>query len=82
MPCMMTPIPTQSRGGMETKMANASSKPQKTISEKIADADMRGGDLLAKANEAAERGQHDKAERLYERSQYWLDRANKLLGNA
>lgn len=63
-------------------MANASSKPQKTVAEKIADADQRGGDLLAKAKEAAERGQHDKAERLYERGQYWLDRANKLLGNA
>lgn len=56
-------------------------KSTKTISERIADADVRGGKLLADANEAAERGDHEKAERLYERGQYWLDRANKLLGN-
>lgn len=54
----------------------------KTLSEKIADADQRGGDLLARANEAAERGQHEKAEKLYERGQYWLDRSNKLRGDA
>ncbi len=33
---------------------------------------------LAKANEASERGNVDKAERLYAKSQFWLDRANKL----
>lgn len=37
---------------------------------------------LGDANEASERGQKAKAERLYEKSQYWLDRMNKLLGNA
>ena len=36
---------------------------------------------LAEANEASERGDKSKAEKLYEKSQYWLDRANKLLGN-
>ena len=53
----------------------------KTLSEKIADADERGGRYLADANEAAERGDDDKAEKLYEKGQYWLDRANRLLGN-
>jgi hypothetical protein len=43
---------------------------------------MRGGKYLAEANEAAERGNHAKAEKLYEKGQYWLDRVNKLLGNA
>lgn len=52
-----------------------------TIEEKIADCDMRGGKYLADANEAAERGDHEKAEKLYEKGQYWLDRVNKLLGN-
>lgn len=56
-------------------------KPKKTLSERIADADARGGRYLADANEAAERGDHEKAERLYEKGQFWLDRVNKLLGN-
>lgn len=56
-------------------------KSKKTLSERIADADMRGGKYLADANEAAERGDHEKAEKLYEKGQYWLDRVNKLLGN-
>lgn len=53
----------------------------KTINDKIAHADELGGRWLAAANEAAERGQHDKAEKLYAKAQYWLDRANTLLGN-
>lgn len=56
-------------------------KPKKSLSERIADADARGGRYLADANEAAERGDHEKAERLYEKGQFWLDRVNKLLGN-
>lgn len=56
-------------------------KSKKTLSERIADADMRGSKYLADANEAAERGDHVKAEKLYEKCQYWLDRVNKLLGN-
>lgn len=54
----------------------------KTLSEKIADADDRGGRYLADANEAAERGDHEKAEKLYAKGQFWLDRSNKLRGNA
>lgn len=52
----------------------------KTLNEKIADADDRGGRYLAEANEAAERGNQAKADRLYEKGQYWLDRSNKLRG--
>jgi len=52
------------------------------LSEKIADADVRGGRYLADANDAAERGQFEKAERLYAKGQFWLDRSNKLRGNA
>jgi hypothetical protein len=54
----------------------------KTTHEKMIEADERGSRYLADANEAAERGQHQKAERLYEKGQYWLDRYNKLAGNA
>jgi hypothetical protein len=39
-----------------------------------------GNRHLADANEAAERGKLVKAERLYQKSQYWLDRANELRG--
>lgn len=56
-------------------------KQTKTIADKIADADMHGGRWLAKANEYAERGDHEKAEKCYAKGQYWLDRANQLLGN-
>ncbi len=53
-----------------------------THAEKVAHADMMGCRYLADANEAAERGKHEKAEKLYAKGQYWLDRLNKLLGNA
>lgn len=53
----------------------------KTLREKIIEADERGSRYLADANEAAEKGQHGKAEKLYAKGQYWLDRLNKLLGN-
>lgn len=54
----------------------------KTTAEKIIDADEHGGRWLAKANDLADRGETEKAERCYEKAQYWLDRSNKLLGNA
>ena len=38
------------------------------------------GRYLADANEAAEQGKNDKAERLYEKAQYWLDKANNARG--
>ena len=56
-------------------------RPAKTLAEKIAEADERGSMYLADANEAAERGDHVKAEKLYAKGQYWLDRYNKLAGN-
>lgn len=57
-------------------------KPAKSLSEKIAEADERGGRYLADANEAAERGHIVKAEKLYAKGQFWLDRSNKLRGNS
>lgn len=53
----------------------------KTLSDKIADADDRGARYLGDANEASERGNQVKAEKLYEKGQFWLDRSNKLRGN-
>jgi hypothetical protein len=56
-------------------------KRPKTLTEKIAEADQRGGKYLADANEATEKGRFEKAEKFYEKSQYWLDRSNALRGN-
>ncbi len=54
----------------------------KTLEQKIIEADIRGNKFLADANEASERGNQAKAERLYEKGQYWLDRSNQLRGNS
>lgn len=51
---------------------------KKTLAERIAEADAKGNDWLAKANMAAERGEKDKAERMYAKGQKWLDMSNKL----
>lgn len=56
--------------------------PAEFLNQQIIDADERGNRWLAKANEASEKGQHEKAEKLYAKGQYWLDRSNKLRGNA
>lgn len=53
----------------------------KTREEKMIEADARGNKYLSDANEAAERGDHAKAEKLYAKGQFWLDRLNKLAGN-
>lgn len=54
----------------------------KSHKEKVLEAEMRGSHWLAEGNQAAEAGKHDKAERCYEKSQYWLDRYNRLVGNS
>jgi len=51
-----------------------------TQTAKINEAEAKGSQLLADANEAAEAGNKAKAERLYERGQKWLDKANVLRG--
>lgn len=53
----------------------------KTLKERTIDAEIRGSKYLADANEAAERGNQEKADKLYNKGQYWLDRYNKLAGN-
>jgi hypothetical protein len=49
---------------------------------KILRADELSGRYLADANEAEEAGNFKKAEKLFAKAQYWLDRHNKLIGNA
>lgn len=48
------------------------------FNEKIADADARGSDWLARGNTAREAGDNVKAEQCYGKGQYWLDRSNVL----
>jgi hypothetical protein len=50
--------------------------------EKMIEAEERGSHWLAEGNAAAERGSHERAEKLFAKSQFWLDRYNKLAGNA
>jgi len=57
-----------------------SSKPKKTLAERIADADARGSAWLAKGNDLAAAGKKELAERCYDKGQFWMDRSNKLRG--
>jgi tetratricopeptide (TPR) repeat protein len=52
------------------------------ILQKAIEAEHRASKWLADGNEYAEKGDHDKAEKCYEKSQYWLDQYNKLVGNS
>ena len=54
----------------------------KSKADRIQEADVRMGMFLGNANEASERGETIRAERLYAKSQFWLDRYNKLTGNS
>lgn len=56
-------------------------KPKKSLYERQIDAETRANQYLGDANEAAESGQHEKAEKLYAKSQFWLDRMNLLNGD-
>lgn len=52
----------------------------KTINEKIIHAEQMAAKFLADANIASEKGNVTKAEQLYDKSQNWLDKLNKLQG--
>jgi hypothetical protein len=59
---------------------NARKHIAKPLDERIADCDAIAARYLANGNQAKERGARAAAERWYEKSQRWLDRANKLRG--
>ncbi len=46
------------------------------MTDKAQEYEHKSSKWLADGNEYAERGEHDKAEKCYAKSQYWLDRAN------
>jgi hypothetical protein len=55
-------------------------KTKPTTHDRAIDAEVRCNKWLADANELAERGQKEKAQRYYDKAQFWLDRYNKLKG--
>ena len=55
-------------------------KNDRSLQEQIVEVEARGSAALADANAAAERGARKTAEKLYERSQRLLDKANELRG--
>jgi hypothetical protein len=52
------------------------------LAAKISRANELASRYLADANEAEETGRVAKAGKLFAKAQYWLDRYNKLVGNA
>jgi len=54
--------------------------PLRTVTERALDAEVKASQWLADGNQAAEAGQREKAERCFEKAQFWLDRANLLSG--
>ena len=52
------------------------------LKRRIMDADERASRWMADGNEASEAGNTSKAEKCYEKSQFWRDRFNKLSGNS
>lgn len=59
-------------------------KPKKSLQERIVEADTFGNMYLGNFNELIESGYPEngpKAQALYKKGQFWLDRYNKLTGN-
>lgn len=50
--------------------------------QKVLEADERANRYLGDAREAEEAGQNGKAERLYAKCGFWMDRYNRLTGRA
>jgi hypothetical protein len=56
--------------------------PVKPLEERALDAEARASQWLADGNAAQEAGRTVKAERCFQKAQFWLDRANLLSGRA
>lgn len=56
--------------------------PQISLKARQLDAEVRSSQWLADGNEARESGNIAKAEKCYAKSQYWLDRYNRLAGKS
>lgn len=60
----------------------AKTAPKRTVQERKLDAEMLASRWLADGNEAGARGDKARAQRCYDKSQYWLDRAILLAGES
>lgn len=56
--------------------------PTTPLAERVLDAETRASQWLADGNQAKEAGRMTKAERCFQKAQFWLDRANLLSGRA
>ncbi|KPW66597.1 Uncharacterized protein ALO78_02342 [Pseudomonas amygdali pv. ciccaronei] len=54
----------------------------KPLEERVLEAESRAGQWLADGNQAREAGRTVKAERCFQKAQFWLDRANLLSGRS
>ncbi len=54
--------------------------PKAPLADRVLDAETRASQWLADGNQAAEAGRVTKAERCFQKAQFWLDRANHLSG--
>ena len=54
----------------------------KSKHDRMIDAEQNCGKWKADGNEAEERGDYAKAEKCFAKAQFWLDRYNRLAGNA
>ena len=53
---------------------------KKTVAERALDAEVRASKWLADGNQEHEKGNKNKAEKCYEKAQFWLDKYNKIMG--
>jgi hypothetical protein len=56
--------------------------PQKTLAERLLDAEVRASQWLADGNEARDTGLDQRADECYKKAQFWLDRLNLLSGRS
>ena len=53
---------------------------ERSINDRVAEADVRGNEWLSRAREAEAKGNQMKADECYRKGNYWLGRSNKLRG--
>lgn len=63
---------------LDRELRKAAGKPQKSLKDRIADADAFASKWLADGNAHSEAGNSAKAEYCYAKSQFWKDRFNLL----
>lgn len=78
--CYVLKFSKHARDSRACRPAGTVATSRESVSEKIADADLRGNVWLAKARRAEDGGNQARADECYRKGNYWLDRSNKLRG--